>query len=279
MIDLHCHSTFSDGTDDPGTLAALADSAGLAAVALTDHDTLDGLPSFLAAQADVSARLIPGVELSCRFMNMEIHVLGLFINPSDPALNERIDDMRCRREERNDRMIEQLQALDIPITLEEVEALAPTRLVSRAHFAKALINRGAAGSRHEVFSRLIGEGCPGHVPFRTLTVSEAAQWIHEAGGIAILAHPGRSVARSFRWEDAMLDLKNQGIEGFEAYYGEYSPTEQHYFCELAEKLDMVPSGGSDYHGSYKPGLSLGTGRGSLHVPDEVLTALEARLPR
>lgn len=279
MIDLHSHSLFSDGTDEPETLARLADEAGLTALALTDHDTLDGLPRFLAAQPGTRARLVPGMELSCRFLDMELHILGLFIDPSDARLRERIEDMRRRREDRNARMIERLHLMDIPITLKEVREQAPSRTVSRTHFAKALVKRGAAGSRQDAFARYIGDGCPGHVPFRNLAPSEAAQWISEAGGAAVLAHPGRSAVRSFRWEDAMRDLKEQGIVGFEAYYGEYGPTEQRYFCELAEKLDMVPCGGSDYHGSTKEGLRLGVGRGTLHVPDESLAALQARLPR
>ncbi len=279
MIDLHCHSLFSDGTDDPETLARMADEAGLTAVALTDHDTLDGLPRFLATQATVRTRLVPGMELSCRFMDMELHILGLFIDPWDATLRERIEDMRRRREERNHRMIERLRSLDIPITLKEVREFAPSPTISRAHFARALVKRGAAGSRQDAFARYIGDGCPGHVPFRNLAPGEAAQWISEAGGAAVVAHPGRSAVRSFRWEDAMRDLKAQGIVGFEAYYGEYGPTEQRYFCELAEKLDMVPCGGSDYHGGTKEGVRLGIGRGSLQVPDESLAALEARLPR
>ena len=279
MIDLHCHSLFSDGTDAPETLAGLADAAGLTALALTDHDTLSGLPRFLATQSKVRTRLIPGLELSCRFMSLELHILGLFIDPWDPQLLDRIDRMRQRREERNAGMIERLRALNIPITLKEVAALAPTRLLSRVHFAKFLVNLGAAGSRQDAFARIIGDGCPGHVPFQALAPGEAVRWISEAGGVAVLAHPGRSSNRGFRWEEAMLDLKQQGIVGFEAYYGDYGPTEQRYFCDLARQLDMVPCGGSDYHGAHKQGLSLGIGRGTLHVPDEVLGALEARLPR
>ena len=278
MIDLHCHSLFSDGTDAPETLAGLAEAAGLTALALTDHDTLSGLPRFLASQPLVKTRLIPGLELSCRFMNMELHILGLFIDPWAPRLQQHIDDMRQRREERNVGMIERLRALRIPITLEEVAQMAPTRLLSRVHFAKALVHRGVAGSRQDAFARIIGDGCPGHVPFRVLAPAEATRWISEAGGVAILAHPGRSSNRGFRWEEAMLDLKRQGIVGFEAYYGEYGPAEQRYFCDLARKLEMVPCGGSDYHGAHKPGLALGIGRGTLYVPDEVLEALEARRP-
>ena len=269
---------FSDGTDTPEALAELADAKGLAALALTDHDTLQGLPRFLASQSRTRARLIPGLELSCRFLASEIHILGLFIDPEDPRLQERIEEMRHRREERNARMIERLRAMNIPITWEEIAAVAPTKLLSRSHFAKALIKRGAAGSRQDVFARLIGEDCPGYVPFRTLTPAEACGWITEAGGVAVVAHPGRSTPRSFRWENAMGDLKAQGFVGFEAYYGEYSATEQQYFCNLARDLDMVPCGGSDYHGDSKPGLALGTGRGSLRVPDSVLEALEARRP-
>ena len=278
MIDLHCHSLFSDGTDTPEALARRAEAVGLTALALTDHDTLSGLPGFLATQPLVKTRLIPGLELSCQFMNMELHILGLFIDPWAPRLQQRIDDIRRRREERNAGMIERLRALKITITLEEVAAMAPTRLLSRVHFAKALVHRGAAGSRQDAFARLIGDGCPGHVPFRVLAPGEVARWISDAGGVAVLAHPGRSSNRGFRWEEAMLELKRQGIVGFEAYYGEYGPVEQRYFCDLARKLDMVPCGGSDYHGANKPGLALGIGRGTLQVPDEVLGALEARRP-
>jgi len=279
VIDLHCHSLFSDGTDAPEALAMMADEAGLTALALTDHDTLDGLPRFLATQPRVRTRLVPGLEIGCRFLDLELHVLGLFIDPEDARLQRHIDDMLQRRDERNHRMIERLQKLNISITLEEVASLAPTRLLSRVHFAKALVRRGAAGSRQDAFARIIGDGCPGHVPFRVLSPGEAARWILEAGGVPVLAHPGRSTRRGFRWDEAMQDLKRVGFEGFEAYYGEYGPAEQQYFCALARRLDMVACGGSDYHGSSKPGLVLGAGRGNLHVPDEALAALEARRPR
>ncbi len=186
--------------------------------------------------------------------------------------------MDRRRKERNHRMIHRLQALGIAITMDAVKALAPSSLVSRLHFAKALVNAGKAGSRQDAFERLIGNGRPGHVPFEELTPGEASRWIKEAGGVPIVAHPGRSASRNYRWDEAMLELKHVGIEGFEAYYGEYGPADQQYFCDLARKLGMVPSGGSDYHGTYKPGLSIGTGRGSLRVPDEVLVALESRRP-
>lgn len=275
MIDLHTHSLFSDGTDEPRQIALQADRLGLYAVALTDHDTLAGLPEFLSVQPSVKTRLIPGLELSCRFLTGELHILGLFINPDDPKLQERIEDMRKRREERNVRMIHRIGKLGIPLTWQEVRAMASTNLLSRAHFARALVRRGAASSPQDAFKRILSEGSPGYVPFRELEPSEAAQWIREAGGVPIVAHPGRSAGSRFLWDKAMLDLKAEGIAGFETYYGEYGPSEERYFCDLASRLGMARSGGSDYHGTYKPGLTLGKGRGNLDIPDEIIAELEA----
>lgn len=274
MIDLHCHSIFSDGTDTPEALAALAEAAGLRALALTDHDTLAGLERFLACQPRVSTELVPGVELSCRYLGRVLHVLGLFVDPGNPAFQARIEDMRERRVERNRLMVERLQAMGVAITWEEVAALAPTDSISRTHFARALVKHGAAGSPQDAFRRFIGDEGPAFVPLRDLTPRDAATWIREAGGVSVVAHPGRFSHRSFRWEEAMADLKAQGLQGLEAHYPDYGPMEHRYFLELADVLGMVPSGGSDYHGGHKPGQHLGVGTGSLHVPDGVLDLLK-----
>jgi predicted metal-dependent phosphoesterase TrpH len=276
MIDLHCHSLYSDGTDSPAELARAADALGLGALALTDHDTLEGLRPFLAMQAQVRTRLVTGIELSCRFLGRELHLLGLFVDPENPRFRARIQTMRDRREDRNRRLIDQLHRIGIPLRLEEVAALAPSSLISRAHFAKALVARGSASSKEDAFRRLIGDGCPGHVPFRELPVGEATAWIREAGGTPVVAHPGRGTFRGFPWDGAMAELKGLGVAGFEAYYGEYGPTETRSFLELAARLDMAPSGGSDYHGASKAGIALGRGRGDLAVPDELLAELERR---
>jgi len=276
VIDLHCHSIFSDGTDTPETLATLADGAGLRALALTDHDTLAGLERFLACQSRVRTELVPGVELSCRYLGRVLHVLGLFIDPADPTFQARIEDMRGRRIDRNRIMVARLRDMGVDITWEEVAALAPTDSVSRTHFARALVKHGAAGSPQDAFRRFIGDDGPAFVPLKDLTPRDAATWIREAGGVSVVAHPGRFSHRSFRWEEAMADLKAQGIQGLEAHYPDYGPLEHKYFLELAETLDMVPSGGSDYHGDHKPGQHLGVGTGSLHVPDAVLDLLRGR---
>lgn len=278
MIDLHAHSIFSDGTDTPERLAALADEAGLRALALTDHDTLEGLDRFLACQSGTRAELVPGVELSCRYLGRVLHVLGLFIDPWDPGFRARIQDMRDRRVDRNRAMVARLQELGVPITWDEIAALAPTDTVSRTHFARALVARRAAGSPQDAFKRFIGDDGPAFVPLRELTPREAALWIREAGGVPVVAHPGRFTSRAFRWDEAMAELKAAGMEGLEAHYPDYGPQEHRYFLDLAAGLGMVASGGSDYHGDHKPGQHLGVGTGSLHVPDAVLDQLKGRRP-
>lgn len=273
MLDLHCHSFFSDGTDAPEDLARMAEAAGLDALALTDHDTLEGLPRFLGQQPQVKTRLVPGIELSCRFLGRSLHVLGLFVNPADSTFQHRLVSLRQRREDRNLRMVGKLQTLGLPITWELVQAQAQTDLVARPHFAKALVACGSASSAPDAFQRYVGDHAPGFVEREELAPSEAIRWIWEAGGIPLVAHPGR-FGRGFIWDEAMPGLKEMGMAGFEAFYGDYSPTEQSYFNALAVRLGMARSGGSDYHGANKPGLKLGVGWGGLKVPSELLAELE-----
>ncbi len=276
MIDLHCHTLHSDGTDTPEGLALLGDEARLTALCLTDHDTLGGIPAFLAAQARVKVRLLVGTELSCRFLGRSLHVLGLLVDPTDVQFQTRLEELRGRREDRNHRMVTRLAELGCPVTYDEVQAQAATPLLSRVHFAKALAARGFIRRPPEAFERLIGDDCPGFVPREELSPAEAASWIREAGGVPVVAHPGRFTGSGFRWDEAMADLQKQGLEGLEAYYGEYRASEQKYFVALAGRLGMVVTGGSDYHGTHKPGLRLGRGRGGLQVPDNLLDRLETQ---
>jgi hypothetical protein len=276
VIDLHCHTLHSDGTDTPESLALLGESARLSALCLTDHDTLGGIPRFLAMQSQVKVRLLVGTELSCRFLGQSLHVLGLLVDPSDAVFEARLEELRRRREERNRRMLLRLAELGCPITIEDVQAHADTPLLSRVHFAKALAARGFVRRAPEAFERLIGDDCPGFVPREELSPTEAARWIREAGGVPVVAHPGRFIGGGFRWDDAMADLQRQGLEGLEGFYGEYRASEQKYFVALAARLGMVVTGGSDYHGANKPGLRLGRGRGGLQVPDDLLDRLETQ---
>ncbi|MGA2081134.1 MAG: PHP domain-containing protein [Holophaga sp.] len=273
MIDLHTHSIFSDGTDHPEALVRVAADLELTALALTDHDTLDGLDCFMTMQPFTSTLLVPGIELSCTFMGRPLHLLGLFLDFRDARLRHRVEAQRLRRLERNQAMVERLRARSVPITWDEVAMEAPTDLISRTHFARVLVRNGAAGSPEDAYRRLIGDDCPCYVPFPELTPAEGAAWIREAGGVAVVAHPGRGFPRGFRWDQAMLDLKAQGVQGFEAYYPDYGPQEQAYFLRLAGTLGMAPSGGSDHHGDRKGGRALGQG-----APDDLLRGLQALRP-
>jgi len=276
MIDLHCHTLHSDGTDTPEGLALLGEASGLAALCLTDHDTLGGIPAFVAMQSKVKVRLLVGTELSCQFLGRSLHVLGLLVDPVDVRFQARLVELRGRRDDRNRRMIVRLAELGCPITLEDVQVHSETPLLSRVHFAKALATRGFVRRAPEAFERLIGDDCPGFVPREELSPAEAARWIREAGGVPIVAHPGRFGGSGFRWDEAMADLQQLGLEGLEGYYGEYRAAEQRYFVALAARLGMVVTGGSDYHGAHKPGLRLGCGRGGLKVPDHLLDRLETQ---
>jgi len=274
VIDLHCHTLHSDGTDTSEGLALLGDEARLTALCLTDHDTLGGIPTFLAMQPRVKVRLLAGTELSCRFLGQSLHVLGLLVDPADLRFQARLEQLRGRRHDRNLRMILRLAELGCAITLEDVQAQSDTPLLSRVHFAKALAARGVVRRAPEAFERLIGDDCPGFVPREELSPAEACRWIREAGGVPVVAHPGRFGGRGFRWDDAMAELQREGVEGLEGYYGEYRASEQKYFVSLAQRLGMVVTGGSDYHGGNKLGLRLGRGRGGLKVPDDLIDHLE-----
>lgn len=251
----------------------MGNEAGLEALALTDHDTLDAQPRFLGQQSLVKTRLVPGIELSCRFLGRSLHVLGLFVDHESTVFQTRLEGLRGRREDRNLRMVEKLQSMGLSITWEQVQAQAQTALVARPHFAKALVACGAANSTQEAFLRFVGDHAPGFVEREELEPEEAARWIWEAGGIPVVAHPGR-FGRGFIWDEAMPVLRTAGMAGFEAFYGDYSAAEQAYFNGLATRLGMARSGGSDYHGANKPGLKLGVGRGGLRVPGELLAELE-----
>lgn len=279
MIDLHCHTLHSDGTDSPERLALIAEAAGLSALCLTDHDTLDGIPELLAQQPKVKVRLLAGTELSCRFLGRSLHVLGLLVDPSDATFQARLAELRGRREDRNHRMFLKLTELGCPLTREEVQLHAESPLLSRVHVALALAAKGYVRRPQEAFERLIGDDGPAFVPREELAPEEAARWIREAGGVPVVAHPGRFAGGAFRWDDAMRDLQRKGLEGLEGYYGEYRAAEQRYFVGLGKRLGMVVTGGSDYHGRNKPGIRLGAGRGGLKVPDALLEDLETQQRR
>jgi predicted metal-dependent phosphoesterase TrpH len=246
----------------------MADAMGLRALALTDHDTLDGLDRFLDMQGATSVRLVPGIELSCEFVGRDLHVLGLFVDHRDPVFGERIRGLQARRLRRNERIFGNLRGLGI-----DIGSLAPhghDGQMTRGHIADMLVAAGRVASRGDAFRKYLGEDGAAYAPFDYLSPADAFSWIREAGGLPAIAHPGRFAGGAFVWDAAMAEFRSQGALGVEAHYSEHSPAQTAYFLWLCDELGMAPTGGSDYHGAMKPWCRMGVGRGDLAVPDTVL---------
>lgn len=276
-IDLHVHSTCSDGTNTPAELITLAINAGLSAIALTDHDTTDGIRSAQAAATALPAgtlRIIPGVELSAAYKDRDIHILGLFIDPENAALSHALTTARENRRQRNLAMLQRLCDAGYPLKEEELQNGSDASCIGRMHFANAIVARGYAKDTAEVFQRFIGTDSPYYVPREFITPQDAISLIHSAGGLAILAHPLLYHLERSELEQLMHRLKDYGLSGLEAIYTTNSNEDEQYLRTFASRNNLLISGGSDYHGSNKPHISIGTGRGNLRIPETILAALE-----
>ena len=279
MIDLHTHSTCSDGTDPPRRIPELAVAAGCSAVALTDHDTLAGLDEAARRAAEVGVRLVPGGEVSCAYRGRSAHVLVYFVDGGDGPLQEELVRLREDRRTRNLRLVERLQELGMPVTYEEIVAeAAGEESVGRPHVATVLVRHGFAESIPDAFDRWLASGRPAHVPKARVAPAEIADRARASGGVAVLAHPLSMELGPSGLEEAVAELSAAGFAGIEAIYGRYSPHDRAMLARLAQRHGLVATGGSDYHGTVKAGLSVGTGEGDLRVPDHVLDELEARRP-
>lgn len=276
MIDLHCHSTFSDGSLTPEQLVAEAVRIGLAALALTDHDTLAGLPRFLAAGAATSVRLVPGVELSVDCSSGVMHMLGYWMDLANPELARQLEWIRDARAMRNRTMLERLNALGLGMTWAEVQACAGEDVVGRPHFAQVMLQKGYAKDKNEVFEKWLGNGKPAYVDRARLTAEAAVALIRQAGGVAVLAHPFSLRIGKDAMASLFFELAAAGLAGVECYYSEHSAESTKEYLAMARQANLVPTGGSDFHGEVAPGIRLGFGFGGLNVPDDVLAALETR---
>lgn len=277
MIDLHLHSTFSDGSDTPAQLVSRGAAAGLSALALTDHDSTHGVPAFLAACREARLAGLAGVEISVEVPGGTLHILGLGIDPAHPELNENLDRVLDGRDWRNHKILTKLNALGVALTWDEVAAQAGEDVIGRPHFAQAMIRRGYAASTQAVFDDYLARGKPAYVDRFRLEPVEGIRLIRAAGGVAVLAHP-------FTWEPdfALLDgklaaLRAAGLGGVEAYYSEHTPEQTVAYLRLAKRHGLLVTGGSDYHGGSKDRIAMGTGFGNLSVPDDLLPPLLAAL--
>ena len=280
-IDLHTHSYCSDGTFSPEGLVILAKQKGLSAIALTDHDTIDGLSLFLEAGQKHGLETIAGIEFAAqyeKFHQPEIHIVGLGFVPDHKALVDNMAQIKQDRHTRNEEMCQKLTAIGLPISMEEVTKCAGGEIVTRAHFAKILLQKHLVSSREEVFSRYLSPGCPAYVPRKVLTPAQCIQTIHAAGGIAILAHPTLYHLELEQIHTLCQELKSLGLDGMECYYSTYNAQQTKDMMHISKQLDLLPSGGSDFHGENKPQIQLGSGKNNLAIPYEIWENLRALLP-
>ena len=277
-VDLHVHSSASDGTDAPEVVVAKAAALGLTALALTDHDTLSGIHEAREAAARYPVELIPGVELSVDHAGVKIHMLAYFLEPTPGPLQDRLEELRTGRTIRNHRIVERLNELGYPITMEDVLRQAAGDAVGRPHIADALVEAGAIGDRSEAFIGLLGDGGSAYVERDRLTAVDAITLTRESGGVTSIAHPLTINTDAATLRSIFEGLHEAGLTGIEAPYSEHSPAIRRPLAAVAADLGLVATGGSDYHGSGKPNLRIGSGRGDLEVPGSALEELRRRRP-
>lgn len=277
-IDLHTHSTYSDGTFSVKELIDRAHEKGLAAIALTDHDTVDGVDEAIeyAASKYPDLEVVPGVELSTEGEGREVHIVGLYIDNHDKEFVDGLSAFIDSRTTRNKKMCKKLtEEAGIPISYEELTKEFPDTVITRAHYAKFMVDRGYVNSRAEVFDRYIGDHCPYYVGREKITPEDAIRSILKAKGVPVFAHPILCRFGDDRLDAFVGKLKEVGLVGIEAVYSTYERRDETQIKELAKKYDLLISGGSDFHGANKPDIDLGTGCGRLFVPEDLLIPIKA----
>lgn len=275
FIDLHTHSTASDGSFSPGELIKLACEQHLAAVALTDHDTVAGIDDFLAAAKNSGIIAIPGVEISTIFDKRELHIIGLFIDHNNLPLKNFLNYIRLKRDARNARIIAKLQNRGYDITLEDAAALAGGDVIGRPHIARAMLEKYDFENIQDVFDKLLKKGRPAYSPREVTTPKEAIEHIHRAHGIAVWAHPIFRQVNEYQWCRKVIKyLKRIQLDALEVFYSSFNAEQSAYLLERAEEFNLALSGGSDFHG-FSNEIQIGVGNGGLRVPYEFYEQLRA----
>lgn len=274
-IDLHVHSNESDGTYTPARLVDYAIEKGLAAFALTDHDTTKGLARAIGAAKGRPIEVIPGIEFSTEYEGRDIHIVGLDFDYEDQEFQSQLKRFRDSRDLRNEKMIRKLNEAGIKISWEDMESRFGEAVWTRAHFARYMLDEGYIKSMPEAFERYIGDRGPCYVPREKVTPSQAVRLVRRAGGIPVLAHPLQYHLSSERLKVLVEELKKSGLLGLEAVYSTHKGYEEDEMRRLARTTGLCISGGSDFHGSNKPAIDLGCGRGNLKIPYEILKQLRA----
>jgi predicted metal-dependent phosphoesterase TrpH len=273
-IDLHLHTTHSDGSLSPAEVLQLAHKAHVTALAITDHDIVSGIPDAIAVGAELGIEIIPGVEISSCVGNSELHILGYCIDWQNPELMRRLSSLRESRHTRNPQIIERLRALGLDVTYEEVRDLAGTDSVGRPHIARLLMDKQYVTSAKDAFDRYLAEGRPAYVARELPLPADAIAWIRAAGGVAVLAHPTWAKVSGEGLTALLTTLKADGLGGIEVHYSTHTKRQTMEYLDLAKRLTLLVTGGSDFHGITKPDIEVGIGRGDLNVPEKLLDPLK-----
>ena len=274
MIDLHVHSTASDGSLTPRELVYYAAEKQLSAIALTDHDTVSGLAEAIAASHHAGIELIPGVEMSCVWEGTEIHILGYFVDTGSPALQDGLSWFRRMRDERNETILDNLAEDGILLTEEELRAGDPDTVITRAHFARLLMEKGYVRDRKEAFAGYLAYGGK-YVPTKDeLTPERVMQMFYDGRIWPSLAHPVQYHLDEDSLVQLIAELKAMGLRGIEAWHSSQSWQDTARLQTIARLTGLLPTGGSDFHGSSKPDVEIGTGRGNLKIQERVLDAIK-----
>jgi hypothetical protein len=275
-VDLHLHTTASDGVLSPSEIVRYAKAKGLQAIAITDHDTVEGCEEGLIEGEKIGFEVIPGIEISAEHSPGSMHILGFFLDIHHPLLNERLAYLQKARAERNPKIVEKLNRLGINITFEEVVKASGGGQVGRPHFANVLLEKKYVRSFPEAFDRFLKKGAPAYVDKLRFTSKEALHFINEAKGVAVLAHPNTLGMNGYlELEKLILKLVEEGLKGIEVYYPEHSAAEVAQYKTLAERYGLLATGGTDYHGIEKNALDIGVGKGEMKIPFSIVENLKA----
>ncbi|MBQ3074679.1 MAG: PHP domain-containing protein [Clostridia bacterium] len=276
LIDLHTHSLKSDGAQTPADVVRTAHAAGLSAMALSDHDNVEGVREAMAEGEKLGIEVIPAVELSAQ-VDTELHILGYFIDVENKKLQEALDYSLVVRDQRQEETCRKLNEQGFQITMDELrEEAHGNPVLCRAHFAQIMVRKGYAESVQDCFKKYLSVGCYAYSNKQALLPHEAVSLIHEAGGIAVAAHLHLIKMEDEPLKKFLADLIPHGLDGVEGYYTDYTPDMEQRYRAMAKELGLVLSGGTDYHGANKPHISIGRGRGGLEIPYSVLEGLKAR---
>ncbi len=278
-IDLHIHSTASDGSLTPFEILQLAQKLNLGAIAITDHDSLEGSKEAFRAGIPSSVNFLSGVEISAAYppflsRSGSFHLLGYGIRLDDPALNQSLHKLRQARKNRNPEILKRLKKLGYSLTLTEIQSIAGEGQLGRPHIAQAMVKKGYVASVDEAFDHFLGTDKPAYVNKYRIECIQAVQAITAAGGIPVLAHPGLlDIDHESTLKQFIANLKEIGIRGIEVYYPEHTARQMKTYAELARHFDLLMTGGTDFHGKMMPQIKLGSGKGNLFVPYELYEKL------